>query len=222
MDAVARVESRILDVQARFARFVGQPSTAPVDATGSGGVGGGRASNASSSAGASFRDIAETMLRSQGSPGGSLSTDTLGIRTKAPGMYGRITLPRTLSGARNGQLPDDLLETFGQGEHRLEHTAAVAFRRMAGAAAQDGLSLRVSDSYRSLADQESTAANVGLYGEGGRAATPGTSTHGWGLSVDVDLDDKTQRWLRANASRFGFAEDVAREPWHYTYRPADI
>jgi LAS superfamily LD-carboxypeptidase LdcB len=93
---------------------------------------------------------------------------------------------------------------------------------MQTAAALDGVTLSVSDSYRSIAEQQQTAVNVGLYREGGLAAVPGTSTHGWGLSVDIDLDARTRQWLRTNADRFGFAEDVAREPWHYTYRPADL
>lgn len=50
-------------------------------------------------------------------------------------------------------------------------------------------------------------------------ATAGTSTHGLGLSVDLGLDGRAQAWMRANADRFGFVEDVAGEPWHWTYRP---
>lgn len=93
---------------------------------------------------------------------------------------------------------------------------------MAQAAQQQGITLEVSDSYRTVDSQEHLAGSLGLYREGGLAAEPGTSTHGWGLSVDLEVDERTTAWLRANASRFGFAEDVAREPWHYTYRPADL
>ncbi len=131
-------------------------------------------------------------------------------------------MPSTIAGLRNGELPDVALDAIGNGGHRLERGAAVAFRRMEAAAALDGVTLKVSDSYRTLADQKRTAANVGLYQEGGLAAVPGTSTHGWGLSVDIETDTRSLQWLRANATRFGFAEDVAREPWHYTYRPADL
>ena len=54
----------------------------------------------------------------------------------------------------------------------------------------------------------------------GLAATPGTSNHGWGMSLDLDLDDEAQQWMRTNGPDYGFVEDVPREPWHWTYRPA--
>lgn len=203
MDALARVESRILDVQSRIAQLSGRRIDAPATATSSAGASSGESSAAATT---SFRELASAAQR-------NLQTG---------GSYGPITLPTAILGMKNGQLPEDTLEPIGQGEHRLERSAAVAFRRMETVAAHDGVTLTVSDSYRSLADQQKTAASVGLYREGGLAAVPGTSTHGWGLSVDVDVDARSQQWLRANANRFGFAKDVAREPWHYTYRPADM
>lgn len=59
-------------------------------------------------------------------------------------------------------------------------------------------------------------------------ATPGTSNHGWGLSVDFDLSDpKTYAWLDAHGPRFGFFMEAKPtkpdgeknpyfEPWHWT------
>lgn len=41
---------------------------------------------------------------------------------------------------------------------------------------------------------------------------------GWGLSLDLDLDDRAQAWMRDNGWRYGYFEDVAGEPWHWTYR----
>jgi LAS superfamily LD-carboxypeptidase LdcB len=51
---------------------------------------------------------------------------------------------------------------------------------------------------------------------------PGTSNHGWGLSVDINVaaDARAGRWLHANTARYGFFNDVPTEPWHWTYRPA--
>lgn len=220
MDAITRVESRIFDVQSRFARMTGRSSFAPtntvsVDTTSAES----QADASGRAASSSFRDVAQAALRSAQNDGPSSLVAS--AATKTPGMYGSITLPSELAGTENGRLPDTLLDSIGQGSHRLERTAATAFRRMAAAAAQDGVDLAVSDSYRSYADQQRVAGSVGLYREGGLAAVPGTSTHGWGLSVDVVQTTRTQTWLRANANRFGFAQDVAREPWHYTYRPAN-
>jgi LAS superfamily LD-carboxypeptidase LdcB len=60
----------------------------------------------------------------------------------------------------------------------------------------------------------------GLYSNGGYGAVPGTSNHGWGLAVDIDVTSpSTMAWVRANAYRFGFVEAVPREPWHWEFRP---
>jgi hypothetical protein len=228
MDAIARVENRIYEMQSRFARMAGQTSAAPTLRSVASTSAATQPADSATSTG-SFREVAAavrtgTSATSSARSGYGINSDGSSVSTsvKSPGSYGAITLPRSLAGLRNGELPDSVLAPIGTGGHRLERTAAVAFQRMTTAAARDGVDLRVSDSYRSLADQETTADAVGLYRDGGRAAVPGTSTHGWGLSVDIDLDNRAQRWLRTNANRFGFAEDVTREPWHYTYRPADI
>lgn len=126
--------------------------------------------------------------------------------------------PDDLVAYGNGRLPDSALESIGQGGHRLAHDAARAFKAMAAAARRDGVVLSVSDSYRSLEDQQNMVDSHGHYDDGGLAAEPGTSAHGWGLAVDVDIDARTLRWMRAHASQYGFAEDVAREPWHWTFR----
>jgi zinc D-Ala-D-Ala carboxypeptidase len=40
------------------------------------------------------------------------------------------------------------------------------------------------------------------------------------LSADIRVTDPaTLRWLRANAARYGFVNDVPSEAWHWTWRP---
>jgi LAS superfamily LD-carboxypeptidase LdcB len=92
--------------------------------------------------------------------------------------------------------------------------------KMRAAAAADGISMGVTDSYRSYDQQVELASRKGLYKDGGWAAVPGTSPHGWGLALDVDVDATGLSWMRANAARFGFAETTPREPWHWEYRPS--
>jgi LAS superfamily LD-carboxypeptidase LdcB len=89
---------------------------------------------------------------------------------------------------------------------------------MNAAAKAAGVTIGVNDSYRDLGGQEKIAREKGIYGRGGVAAVPGTSNHGWGLALDLQLDPKAQQWMRDNGARFGFVEDVAGEPWHWTYR----
>lgn len=55
------------------------------------------------------------------------------------------------------------------------------------------------------------------------AAFPGTSIHGWGLSADLNVDGGNPSgddlvWLRNNAAKYGFVNDVSTEPWHWSYR----
>ena len=127
------------------------------------------------------------------------------------------TAPPELVRFGNGRIPAGELAPIGRGSHRLWAPAATAFQRLAQAAAADGVTIGVTDSYRSFDAQVDVARRRGLYSEGGLAAKPGTSNHGWGLSLDLDLDDRAQSWMRANAGRFGFVEDVPREPWHWTF-----
>ncbi len=121
-----------------------------------------------------------------------------------------------LSKYANGRIPDSALTSIGGGE-KLAHTAARAFLEMQRAAVAAGVRFSVNDSYRSYDAQVAMAKEKGLYGRGGLAAVPGTSNHGKGLSVDLELNGQAQSWMRTNAAKFGFKNDVAGEPWHWTF-----
>lgn len=138
---------------------------------------------------------------------------------KRPGDYGKLKPPAELARYGNGRVPTDALEPIGRGSHRLYGPAAQAFKKMAAAAKAEGVDIGVTDSYRSLDEQEDLARRKGLFSQGGLAAEPGTSNHGWGMALDLDLNPKAQQWMRANGPRFGFVEDTPREPWHWAFRP---
>ena len=127
--------------------------------------------------------------------------------------------PAELVNYGNGNVPTAALASIGDG-HSLHAPAAQAFRQLEASAQLAGIDLDVVSSYRDLSTQQRLAQEKGLYSQGGLAATPGTSNHGWGMAVDLTLDNRAQEWMRANAHQFGFVEDVPREPWHWTYRPA--
>jgi LAS superfamily LD-carboxypeptidase LdcB len=122
------------------------------------------------------------------------------------------------AGFANGKIPTDALSTIGVGNHKLWAPAAEAFQRMTAAAKAQGVTIGVTDSYRSYDAQVAVAKKKGLYSQGGLAAKPGTSDHGWGLALDLDLNAKAQAWMRTNGSKFGFKEDTPREPWHWGYK----
>lgn len=131
---------------------------------------------------------------------------------------GRLEPPAELKAYGNGKIPAGALSEVGVGGHRMYGPAAASFKRMLADARAAGVDVGVTDSYRSYEQQVDLAQRKGLYSQGGLAATPGTSNHGWGLSLDLDLDSGALAWMRDNAERYGFVEDVPREPWHWTYR----
>jgi hypothetical protein len=160
---------------------------------------------------------------------GASSTIPLGVRASRssdrpvlPGCSGRVTdysYP-------NGEVPQRELcaLTFAPGHH-LRADAAVALARLNIAyRARFGHDLCLTDSYRSVAAQESLAAR-----KPGLAARPGTSEHGMGLAVDfcdgVEKYSSTEYdWMRANAPAFGWENpawaippSAREEPWHWEY-----
>lgn len=127
------------------------------------------------------------------------------------------TLPPTPPGS-NGRLPAGELTGVGDGE-RMYVPAARAFHRMDAAATAAGRDLPVTSGYRTYAEQAALYQDY-LNGTGNLAAPPGHSTHGLGLSADIEVTDPaTLRWLHAHAKTYGFVNDVPSEAWHWTWRP---
>jgi len=126
-------------------------------------------------------------------------------------------VPLVLAGYGNGKIPAEALQEVGSTGHRLWAPAAEKLEQLIADAARDGVTVGITDSYRSYEAQVDVAARKGLYSQGGLAAVPGTSDHGWGMAVDLKLDDAAQSWMRSNADRYGFVEDTPREPWHWGF-----
>lgn len=136
------------------------------------------------------------------------------------GGFGSMPVPDELRAYGNGRVPAAALMPIEQSGHRLYAPAAEAWDDLVATAASDGIEIRITDSYRSYDNQVDLARRKGLYSEGGLAAKPGTSNHGWGLAVDADVTDPTVlAWIRENGPRFGWVEAVPREPWHWEFRP---
>lgn len=125
-------------------------------------------------------------------------------------------------GHQNGRIPAKALKSIGQGSHKLEASAADAWVAMRAAAAKDGVTLTLTDSYRSYDAQVAVRKSKG---HKVATATPGTSVHGWGKAVDVNVNDpKVLAWLRKNAPRFGWVnppwaqkKGKSWEPWHWQH-----
>jgi hypothetical protein len=135
---------------------------------------------------------------------------------------------KILNEVANGQIPSgqlsdiDTLPGEESEDHKLNATAAAAYNQMVDAAKKDGITWGLVSSYRPLETQKRLAKTLGLYKRGGKAAVPGTSNHGWGSAVDIDFKKgsgkrATFRWLKDNASKFGFST-IGREPWHWEHK----
>jgi len=243
MEGLAAIGSRIAEINAQLSRL-SAPAAATSSASGSSARfanSAGSASSARSSAtttaatppaaaggtgATSFDDALATALTAASTPAGAARTGTTQTvaTTRATGSVptatsGKLTssgVPVELAKYGNGRVPASALESIGGG-HRLWAPAAEAFQRLTAAAHRAGVSIGVTDSYRSYAAQVDVAHRKGLHSQGGLAAKPGTSEHGWGKSLDLDLNASALRWMRSHASAFGFSENVSREPWHWTY-----
>jgi hypothetical protein len=101
-----------------------------------------------------------------------------------------------------------------RGAARMYPPAARAMSALLADARSAGHVFNVKYSYRTLAVQW---VKWNLFGSP-RAARPGTSNHGDALSVDLtNLSSSDIVWLRNNAHRYGFVNDVWFESWHWTY-----
>ena len=100
-----------------------------------------------------------------------------------------------------------------QGEWMLPRTAA-AFDQLNARARDQGVRLTIKDGFRSYREQVEIARRLGIYGQGGLAAVPGTSNHGLDIALDL-WDGRGYDWLNKNAPRCGLRRTVAGEPWHW-------
>jgi LAS superfamily LD-carboxypeptidase LdcB len=114
------------------------------------------------------------------------------------------------------------LEKVGGTGHKLWAPAAESLNRMMEDAKKDGVHIGITDSYRPYTEQVDLARRKGLYSQGGLAAKPGTSEHGWGMATDLDLNAKALSWVRQNADKYGFYNTASRESWHWGFKPGKV
>jgi D-alanyl-D-alanine carboxypeptidase len=131
-------------------------------------------------------------------------------------------VPTDLAAYGNGKIPAAALAQVGDTNARLWTPAAQSLTTMMADAKKDGVHIGISDSYRPYTEQVDLAKRKGLYSQGGLAAKPGTSEHGWGMAADLDLNSKALSWMKTNGAKYGFDQNVPRESWHWAYKPKSV
>lgn len=135
----------------------------------------------------------------------------------APGPWG---------GFENGRIDENLLAPipWASNQHLRSDAVASLIQLNNAFRAQFGYNIGISDAYRNYAEQVRAKE---IYGDG--AAEPGTSNHGWALSVDfgtgiASFGTPQYLWMKQNAQLYGwYHPDWAEpggslpEPWHWDY-----
>ncbi len=204
MDGIASVTARIGQIESRISALSGPPQGVRADT--SGGIS------------AQAMDFAAALDSSKRSAASKETTRAAEVGS-GKSLVNAKNVPLEYLQHPNGKLPLDVLSKIEGSDHRLWAPAARSFEALRAAAKKDGVTIGITDSYRTYETQVDLVRRKGLYSKGGLAAAPGTSNHGWGMALDLRLDSKAQAWMRENAGEFGFVEDVPREPWHWGYHP---
>ena len=166
-----------------------------------------------------------------------------------------IIMPSDLEGQKNGEISAALLRDIKAPNGKLHSLAATAWNALQLAAYFDGIELKHVGAYRPLSQQVALFktryedkpnfrkpqvtrkydGKVWWLKQGyAPSATPGNSTHGLGLAIDVaSASGKRLDWLlgdgytTSEALKYGFTWAVADpknpnfEPWHLQYVTGD-
>lgn len=133
---------------------------------------------------------------------------------------------QTLTGYRDGV--QSWFQAVSINGYWVEKFTAYDYLQMHRAAKRAGVVLRINSAYRSFEEQariyNDRYTNGVLNANGkkkGKAAKPGYSNHQEGVSLDIEVGavytSPAYLWLAANAKYYGFVNDVADEPWHWTH-----
>jgi D-alanyl-D-alanine carboxypeptidase len=211
LNGISGVQSRVAEIQTRLIALQTGAATAAAAAVGATTTAG------TSASGSTFATALADAVKATDATTQAASTSAASAVTKKYRVNSK-NIPLELISYGNGKIPASALEKVGNTHHKLWAPAAESLTTMIADAKKDGVTIGITDSYRSYAEQVDVARRKGLYSQGGLAAKPGTSEHGWGMATDLDLNSKALSWMRENGARYGFHETVKRESWHWSYR----
>jgi D-alanyl-D-alanine carboxypeptidase len=214
LNGITGATARMAEIQGRIVAMQTQQAAATATKTA-------KAGSTTSASGATFAAKLADAVKAGDSTAKAIGSAMAAGTTAADKTYklNGKGIPTELAAYGNGKIPANALEKVGNTGHKLWAPAAESLNTMIADAKKDGVKIGITDSYRSYAEQVDVARRKGLYSQGGLAAKPGTSEHGWGMATDLDLNNKAQAWMRTHAKEYGFVENVPREPWHWAYKP---
>jgi hypothetical protein len=157
---------------------------------------------------------------------GLVADGIVGPKTWAALRGGGVSQPPPSGGGKQvtayvqGRPSTITVQPVGNGQY-MRADAARNFKSMQAAAAQAGVNLSATSGFRTMAQQQALYQKY-LNGTGNLAAKPGYSNHQNGISMDVGgvggYNTKAYNWLKNNASKYGFQNDVRGEYWHWTFK----
>jgi LAS superfamily LD-carboxypeptidase LdcB len=161
-------------------------------------------------------------------PSGTVTDSSCGAYTGAPTlkMAGNNGVIYEVTKIRAQDLTDPSAASAGPTEK--DNTAAVAticgFTRLQAAAKAAGFTLTINSGFRTLVRQQYFwNCHITKKCNGGHlAAKPGTSNHGMGKALDLQLTPAALAWMQKNAQKYGFIRTVPTETWHWEYRPGSL
>lgn len=124
-----------------------------------------------------------------------------------------------VTGYVRGQPQTFNVSSVGNGEV-LRSDAAAAFLAMQRDARAAGINISAGSGFRTNEEQIELYRRY-MNGTGNEAARPGYSNHQGGVAMDIkgvgSYGSAAYKWLKANAGRYGFVDDVGGEYWHWHY-----
>lgn len=178
----------------------------------------------------SFGPRTETAVKQFQSSKGLVADGIVGPKTWAALRGGGVSNPGLPAGAKQvvayhqGRPSNITVVPVGNGKF-MRADAAKNFLAMQSAAKRAGVNLVANSGFRSMDEQKALYQKY-LNGTGNLAAKPGYSNHQGGISMDIGglggYNTKGYNWLKANASKYGFQNDVKGEFWHWTYKGGGV
>lgn len=127
---------------------------------------------------------------------------------------------KTVTAYISGKPSTITVQPVGNGQY-MRADAAKNFKAMQAAAAKAGIKLTATSGFRTM-EQQKVLYQKYLNGTGNLAAKPGYSNHQGGVSMDIGgvngYNTKAYNWLKSNAAKYGFKNDVSTEYWHFTFK----